>query len=353
MTEQQDGYSVSFPQESELLPDTNTAQAISYGPAYDEMIGIMWAWDSMEDHLMQVSQSLESQLMDRAWCYEVLKKNRYLIFARSPPVNEVQHLRDLQTLRQLCKVQAALHKIDEYRQKNIAWARMQGIKQYVNGLKGTGISESRWKASTSEWNTRPINYYNVNNPVEVTGDDFDWDEALKDLMGEKSYDKLVKSMGLASEEEAPMRRNRWMEEEDESEEDYWEEDEPEDTEDEVEDESDDEEYEDEDESEEDEDESEEDEDESIPDEPEIPIPAPRQVKRSDGITEALAVMFDDPVSELMSDAPKPETPDSVSVYLKRSDFDNRAIIDWLIECAGATARCSNVSCRSTRRPSPT
>ena len=345
MNEQQEGISISFPQDSELLPDTNTAQAISYGPAYDDMIGIMWAWDSMEDHLMQVSQSLESQLMDRQWCYEVLKRNRYLIFARSPPVNEVQHLRDLQTLRQLCKVQAALHKIDEYRQKNIAWARMQGIKQYVDGLKGTGISESRWKASTSEWNTRPINYYNVNNPVEVTGDDFDWDEALKDLMGEKSYEKLVKSMGLASDEEPPMRRSPWMEERDESEDEDYEEEEDEEYEDE--DESDEEEFDDEDES------DDEDEDEPIPDEPEIPIPAPRSVKRSDGIAEALAVMFDDPVSELMSDAPKPETPDAVSVYLKRSDFDNRAIIDWLIECAGATARCSNVSCRSTRRRSPT
>lgn len=346
MTDEQDSFTF-FQQESELLPDLNTAQAISFGPAYEEMTGIMWAWDSMEDHLMQVSQSLESQLMDRAWCAEVLRRNRYMIFARSPPVNEVQHLRDLQTLRQLCKVQAALHKIDEYRQKNIAWARMQGIKQYVDGLKGTGISESRWKASTSEWNTRPINYFNVNNPVEVTGDDFDWDEALKDLMGEKSYAKLVKNMGLASEEEPPMRRAPWMEEEDESEDEYSEE-EDEEYEDESDDESD-EDYEDEDESEEEEDESE----EEDSDGPEVPAPAPMPVKRSDGIAEALAVMFDDPVSELMSDAPKPETPDAVSVYLKRSDFDNRAIIDWLIECAGATARCSNVSCRSTRRPSPT
>lgn len=342
MTEQE-GISNFFPQESELLPDPNTAQAIAFGPAYEDMAGIMWAWDAMEDHLMQTSQSLESQLMDRAWCYEVLKKNRYLIFARSPPVNEVQHLRDLQTLRQLCKVQAALHKIDEYRDKNVAWARMQGIKQYVGSMKGTGISESRWKASTSEWNTRPINYYNVNNPVEVTGDNFDWDEALKDLMGDKSYNKLVKNMGLASEEETFESRNRWGEE-DESEDEYCEEDESDD------DESDDEEYEDEDESEEEsEDESEEaedetddgEEDESDDDESEVPVPAtasvPRPAKRSDGIAEALAVMFDDPIAELMADAPKPETPDAVSVYLKKSDFDNRAIIDWLIECAGATA----------------
>lgn len=330
MTDEQESFAY-FQQESELLPDTNTAQAISYGPAYDDMIGIMWAWDSMEDHLMQVSQSLESQLMDRAWCAEVLRRNRYMIFARSPPVNEVEHLKDLQRLRQLCKVQAALHKIDEYRQKNIAWARMQGIKQYVDSLKGTGISESRWKASTSEWNTRPINYFNVNNPVEVTGDDFDWDEALKDLMGEKSYAKLVKSMGLAPEEE-PVARNRWMRDEDDEESE-----EEEEYEDESEEDYDDEEYEDEDESEdeESEEEEEEDSDEPLPDEPEISIPAPKAVKRSDGIAEALAVMFDDPVAELMADAPQPDTPDAVSAYLKRSDFDNRAIIDWLIECAGA------------------
>ena len=307
----------SFPQESELLPDSNTAQAITYGSAYPVMMDILWAWDAMEDHLVRTSQALESKLMDRAWCLDVLRRDRYLIFAQSPPVNEVEHLKDLQTLRQLCKVQAALHKIDEFRQKNIAWGRMQGTKEYVAGLEGQGISESKWKASTSEWNTRPINYNNVNHPYETTDDDIEWAEAYRDLIGAKNYDKLVRKLNLEDEVGPFEEDTGFWEGEEESEER-----EP-DT-----------------ESEEAEEGIEEDEGpEDVPAEVEGPVDEPMAepevpIEPSDGLSEGLAVMFDDPVGDLMSDAPE-EDRDDIQSYLKRADLDDRAIIDWLIECAEA------------------
>lgn len=304
-----------FPQESELLPDSNTAQAITYGSSYQVMKDTLWAWDAMEDNLIHRSQELESQLMDREWCYDVLRRNRYMIFAQSPQVNEIEHLKDLQTLRQLCKVQAAIHKIDEFRQKNIAWGRMQGTKEYVKGLEGQGISESRWKASTCEWNTKPINYRNVKYPENDPVDDIDWDEAYRDLIGAKNYDKLIKKFDLGDDEEdVPVDEEVWEGRVGVSEEGSDSEDEESDSDDE-------------------EEIDEEPEVESEEDEPEtriIPDPSGPS-ESSDGFSEGLAVMFDDPVGDLMNDTRADE--EDISDYLKRADLDNRAIIDWLIECA--------------------
>ena len=126
--------------DSGSLPDINTSEAILYGPAYFRIKSMQWAWDEMEDYLIRKADSLESQIMDREWCYSVMRYNRYLIFARSPPVNDVSKLQDLFTLRSLCKCVAGLKKIDEYRKQNNAWARMKGTQNYVENMKGRGIS---------------------------------------------------------------------------------------------------------------------------------------------------------------------------------------------------------------------
>ena len=175
------------------LPDSNTAEAILYGPSYSWIKSALWVWDEMEDYLLRKADSLESQIMDREWAYKVMTGNRYLIFARSPPVNEVAHLKDLFTLRSLCKCIAGIKKIGEYRRQNLAWARMKGIEQYVKSMAGRGISESEWKAATASYNMEPITYDYVHGlvPSMMPGELIDWDEALKDLMGGKEYDSLV------------------------------------------------------------------------------------------------------------------------------------------------------------------
>ncbi|MBE6518290.1 MAG: hypothetical protein E7Z70_01930 [Thermoplasmata archaeon] len=175
------------------LPDSNTAEAILYGPSYSWIKSALWVWDEMEDYLLRKADSLESQIMDREWAYKVMVSNRYLIFARSPPVNEVSHLKDLFTLRALCKCIAGIQKIGEYRRQNLAWARMKGIEQYVGSMAGRGISEAEWKAATASYNMEPITYDYVHGlvPSMMPGELIDWDEALKDLMGGKEYDSLV------------------------------------------------------------------------------------------------------------------------------------------------------------------
>ena len=141
--------------------------------------------------------------MDRQWAYEVLRNNRYLIFARSPPVNDVRRLKDLFTLASLVKVTAALRKIDEYRRQNRAWARMKGIQGYVDGLKGKGISEYEWKAATAAHNMEPITYDYVHglDPGMLPGEVFDLAEAMRDVMGAEEYDSLMGRLFGSDEED--------------------------------------------------------------------------------------------------------------------------------------------------------
>ena len=182
------------PPESGSLPDSNTSEAILYGPAYSWIKSALWAWDEMEDYLMRKAESLESQIMDRKWVTDVLRTNRYLIFSRSPPVNELSKLQDLVTLRELCKTVAGIRKVNEYRKHNIAWARMKGIQQYVGSMKDRGITEAEWKAATASYNMEPINYDYVHGivPSMLPGEYIDWNDAMRDLMGGEEYDELVK-----------------------------------------------------------------------------------------------------------------------------------------------------------------
>ncbi len=184
------------PAGSGSLPDTNTAEAILYGKSYPWIKSALWVWDEMEDYLMRKAEQLDGQIFDREWCYRVMKYNRYLIYSRSPPVNEVSHLKDLFTLHDMVKCAAGIRKIEEYRRKNLAWARMQGIRQYVDSMSGRGISEAEWKAATASYNAEPITYDYVNGltPSMLPGEVIDWDEAMRDLMGDREYDSLTRKI---------------------------------------------------------------------------------------------------------------------------------------------------------------
>ena len=184
----------SEPPESGSLPDSNTSEAILYGPAYSWIKSALWAWDEMEDYLMRKADNLEGQIMDRKWASDVLRTNRFLIFSRSPPVNELSKLQDLVTLRELCKTVAGIRKVNEYRKHNVAWARMKGIQQYVGSMKDRGITEAEWKAATASYNMEPINYDYVHGivPSMLPGEYIDWNDAMRDLMGGEEYDELVK-----------------------------------------------------------------------------------------------------------------------------------------------------------------
>ncbi len=202
------------------LPDMNTSEAILFGSAYSQIKSIQWVWDEMEEYLLRKADSLDSQIMDREWAYDVIRYNKYLIFARSPPVNDPNKLRDLFTLRNLCKTEAGLRKIEEYRNQNIAWGRMKGIEDYVKGMEGRGISESEWKAATASYNDQPITYEYVHGlqPSEMPGEVDDWDEAMRLVMGGKDYDKLIEKIFGPDAYDDPEEDEDWEQEDEEEQE---------------------------------------------------------------------------------------------------------------------------------------
>ena len=285
------------------LPDSNTAEAILYGPSYTWIKSALWVWDEMEDYLLRKADSLESQIMDREWAYDVMRHNRYLVFARSPPVNEVSHLKDLFTLRSLCKCIAAIRKIGEYRRQNLAWARMKGIDQYVKGMAGRGISEAEWKAATASYNMEPITYDYVHGlaPSMMPGEYIDWNEAMIDLMGEKDYDRLIRKLTESSEDdgEEPFDGSEDGSEDEESEET-----------------------------------------EEGQEEASVETEADEEEDDGfwDGFEDCLKAMFPDPVADATeSFGPEDDELSIAADYWYRLDIDDRRIIDELIGFAEAMA----------------
>lgn len=186
------------------LQDENTSEAIIYGPAYSWIKNVQWVWDEIEEYLRNKADSLDSQIIDREWSYFVMVHNPYLINARSPPVNEVEHLKDLFTLRSLTKCLAAIEKVREYRKQNIAWARMKGIENYIKGMEGRGVTEAEWTAATAQYDMEPItfDYVHGEGPVGYAEEDVDYELAMLDILGPEEYSEL-KNRVLGKGEEPP------------------------------------------------------------------------------------------------------------------------------------------------------
>lgn len=187
-----------------VLQDENTSEAILYGPAYSWIKNVLWIWDEIEEYLRRKADSLDSQIIDREWSYYVLKYNPYLINARSPPVNEIDHLNDLFTLKSLCKCLVAIRKLKEYREQNIAWARMKGVQNYIKGMEGRGITETEWGIANSGFAMQPINYDTVHGtgPAGYPEEAVDYRQAMMDILGPEEYADLEeKVLGKIDEED--------------------------------------------------------------------------------------------------------------------------------------------------------
>ena len=187
-----------------VLQDENTSEAILYGPAYSWIKNILWIWDEIEEYLRRKADSLDSQIIDREWSYYVMTHNPYMIQARSPPVNEVNHLNDLFTLKSLTKCLTAIRKLKEYRKQNVAWARMKGIENYIRGLDGRGITENEWGIANSSYVMEPINYDTVHGtgPAGYPEEAVDYRQAMMDILGPEEYAELeTKILGKIDEEE--------------------------------------------------------------------------------------------------------------------------------------------------------
>ncbi len=257
----------------------------------DENTNVLWIWDEIEEYLCRKADSLDSQIIDREWSYEVVTHNPYLIQARSPPVNEVDHLNDLFTLNSLRKCLVAIKKLKEYRKQNIAWARMKGIENYIKGMEGRGITETEWGIANSSFVMEPITYDTVHGtgPAGYPEEAVDYRQAMMDILGPEEYAELeTKILGKIDEE---------------------------------------------DEFEEDPDEEEEEEDEPEVSQP--PEPKKSEPKEAPYLDE-LKALLEDPMQTAM-DAISDMTDEcaTVAAYWEEMDVDGRRIIDSLIAMAEA------------------
>lgn len=146
-----------MPMEQSIIsprPDSNTAEAITYGDEYTFIKSATWWWDSLEDELNRQLEREMSRFIDPEFCLYVLRSRPNMIWARQPPVNEPDKMRDLRQLREVIKRGTALRDLKVRRMNNELYARLKGVEKHIGELRERGISDTMWMASTAGRNER-------------------------------------------------------------------------------------------------------------------------------------------------------------------------------------------------------
>ena len=141
-------------------PDVNSAEAILYGKEYLSQKSADWFWDAVEDQLKKELEENKRRIRDPEFAAMVLKNRPNMIFARNPPVSNVNQLRDLQILKLCVKNGTAIRDIQVRRTNNELYSRMKGIAQYTERMMQDGVSDSTWKVATNGKN-EPITYDSI------------------------------------------------------------------------------------------------------------------------------------------------------------------------------------------------
>ncbi len=139
------------------IPDTNTAESIMYGSKYKFAKSSKFYWDSVEDYLIKLQKQMTVDIIDPAFCEYVVKRNPMMIYASEPPVDSVDRIKDLHTLRILLNVKKALHDVEIRRTENLQYAQIHGISEYSAKMREGGIEDDVWKAATLRYD-EPIEF---------------------------------------------------------------------------------------------------------------------------------------------------------------------------------------------------
>ena len=140
-----------------MKPDVNSAEAILYGKEYLQQKSADWFWDAVEDELRRELEDNKRKIRDVEFAAMVLKNRPNMIFARNPPVSNVNQLKDLQIMKLCVKNGTALRDLEIRRKNNELYSRMKGIAQYTEKMMEEGISDRTWRVSTNGKN-EPITY---------------------------------------------------------------------------------------------------------------------------------------------------------------------------------------------------
>jgi len=139
------------------IPDANTAESIAYGSNYEFAKSSKFYWDSVEDYLLKLLKTTMLDIIDPVFCEYVVRRNPAMIYAKEPPVDSVDRIRDLHTLKILLNMKKALHEVDIRRTENLQYAQIHGIAEHSAKMRENGIDEDLWKASTLRYD-EPIEY---------------------------------------------------------------------------------------------------------------------------------------------------------------------------------------------------
>lgn len=136
-------------------PDSNTAEAITYGDEYTFIKSATWWWDALEDELNRQLKEEMSKIRDVEFCSYVVNHRPSMIWSRRPLVNEPEKQKDLLQLREVIKRGTALRDLSVRRAKNEMYARLKGVDKHVKEVREKStISETMWMAATSGKNER-------------------------------------------------------------------------------------------------------------------------------------------------------------------------------------------------------
>ncbi|MDO5862534.1 MAG: hypothetical protein Q4Q58_07080 [Thermoplasmata archaeon] len=138
-------------------PDKNTSEAILYGSQYLFYKSTSWWYDMLEEQLMQEFEQEKAKIRDKTFAADVLLHRPHMIFSRQAPVNDVNKIRELKTIREAVKRGTAIQMVKLDRKNNEMYARLHGVNEFTQRYLQDGISESTWKVATGSRNP-PIDY---------------------------------------------------------------------------------------------------------------------------------------------------------------------------------------------------
>lgn len=165
------------------IPDENTSEAIMFGSQYMFAKSSKYFWDQTQDLMDREIGKLMASIIDPDFALFVVKHRPDMIYARQPPVNDPDKIRDLWTLRQIIAWGTGEELLDVYRTENRMWAMMHGISEYSAKLLEGGISERQWKAATLGFDL-PIEYETIRTITDH--DAIESRKEMDDLLDEES-----------------------------------------------------------------------------------------------------------------------------------------------------------------------
>lgn len=142
------------------IPDRNTSESIMYGSAYLFGKSATYYWDSVEDQLRREIAQLKHLLRDDKFCSWVVNVNPMLMFMPNPPVDTIEKIRDLRTLKEIVKRGTSLREVEVRRTENQMYSQLVGISEYSGKMLESGISDKMWKSATIGFDL-PIEYDTV------------------------------------------------------------------------------------------------------------------------------------------------------------------------------------------------